>query len=72
MCIDEAEGVVAHREHRLERLLTQKNMFADDALVCSVTQLCLVQTIVMGMKICLLMHWCAADKIVSQSDECLC
>ena len=34
-CIDEAEGVIAHKEHRLERLLTQKNIFADDALVWS-------------------------------------
>lgn len=28
-CIDEAEGLIAHKEHRLERLLTQKNVLAE-------------------------------------------
>ncbi len=30
--IDEAEGAIAQKEHKLERLLTQNNMF-EDALV---------------------------------------
>lgn len=32
--IDEAENVIAQKEHKLERLLTQNNIFSE-VLVCS-------------------------------------
>lgn len=35
--IDEAEGMIAQKEHRLERLLTQSNLF-QTALVSSLLQ----------------------------------